>query len=93
MQFKYEESQKLLPSSILISNQSSGGCDRTGMDDKEKNVTVSDNNAVVEYLFEDSKDDLNGEFTFYSKMKKYLYNHITDLTFSIASKEKQGNIK
>ena len=49
MQFKYEESQKLLPSSLVIANQS-----ENSLDEKEKWIEISDNTGVVEFLIEEN---------------------------------------
>ena len=55
MQFKYEESQKLLPSNLRVTNMTdpekfSGG----GGEDLMKTVAISDNAGVVEFVMEDN---------------------------------------
>ena len=52
IQFKYEESQKLLPSNLIVTNQA---CKDT--EEKEKTVAVSDNSAVVEFLLEENTEN------------------------------------
>ena len=57
MQFKYEESQKLLPSNLRVRNMTdpeklSGGDE--GGEDLMKTVAISDNAGVVEFVMEDN---------------------------------------
>ena len=58
MQFKYEESQKLLPSNLRVTNMTdpekfSGG-GGAGGEDLMKTVAISDNAGVVEFVLEDN---------------------------------------
>ena len=62
LQFKYEESQKLLPSNLQVANVTDpqilpGGGDGGGaMGDLMKTVAVSDNAGVVEFVMEDNDE-------------------------------------
>ena len=50
IQFKYEESQKLLPTSIIIENQR-----QSSLDEKEKLIEISNSVAAVEFLIDESE--------------------------------------
>ena len=57
--FKYEESQKLLPSNLWVTNMTNGGGGGVGGDapgDLMKTVAVSDNAGVVEFVMEDNDE-------------------------------------
>merc|ERR1719419_521753 len=80
IQFKYEESQKLLPSSLIVTNQSCKGAE-----EREKTVTVSDNSAVVEFLIEDISEDTSTTNFTVSSVEKQGDIHLTAPGFSISA--------
>jgi len=80
IQFKYEESQKLLPSSLIVTNQSCKGAE-----EREKTVIVSDNSAVVEFLIEDISEDTSTTNFTVSSVEKQGDIHLTAPGFSISA--------
>ena len=85
LQFNYEESQKLLPSNLRVTNVTDpqkllGGGDGDGaMGDLMKTVAVSDNAGVVEFVMEDNDEgnrsvDINTAMTGSSELSSHTNN-------------------